>query len=251
MFCKKCGKEIPDNEKKCIYCGEDLLEVSENNLNSTTSNGYRPKKRKIVKIIAVIIVALGINMLIGKLEEESPEKGDGKPSHGDTITGIISVENSEENEISTEDIQNYLFLDSEVSPIKITDIHISSTYLGIAISWDIVNQSGINIREATFGITAWNEDKLPLILVPSWSVNDEYVLRITSDNISIDKEDVYSIEVDYDEEIEFLNVVLLEYEDFEGNTWNNPAAAYYEDMASKPLDEGSVAYSFDAPEQNE
>jgi len=30
MFCKTCGKEVPDEDSFCKYCGEKLIEVEKN-----------------------------------------------------------------------------------------------------------------------------------------------------------------------------------------------------------------------------
>lgn len=42
MYCRKCGKQIPDNSRFCSFCGEDLSS------DINTEHEERGKKRKVV-----------------------------------------------------------------------------------------------------------------------------------------------------------------------------------------------------------
>ena len=62
MFCKKCGKELPDNARFCNYCGADqtVTETGNTNIYQEPVNSYQginpkaAKKRKIAKVLFVL-----------------------------------------------------------------------------------------------------------------------------------------------------------------------------------------------------
>lgn len=55
MFCVKCGKEIPNDSKVCMYCGAKLTKDNPSSI-QTLEKQPKKKKRKIVLIIAFVIV---------------------------------------------------------------------------------------------------------------------------------------------------------------------------------------------------
>lgn len=61
MFCKACGKQIPDDSKVCQYCGVTLVVQPMNsteNVNQADLMAEQPKKPLLKKIIAIISVVL-------------------------------------------------------------------------------------------------------------------------------------------------------------------------------------------------
>ena len=62
MFCKECGKELPDNAKFCNYCGADqtIAEAGNQQVYQESVNSYKginpkaAKKRKIAKVLFVL-----------------------------------------------------------------------------------------------------------------------------------------------------------------------------------------------------
>jgi hypothetical protein len=47
MFCKSCGKEIPDNSNFCLYCGISLSEVKTNEITKMGISLITIKSKKI------------------------------------------------------------------------------------------------------------------------------------------------------------------------------------------------------------
>ena len=65
MFCKKCGKELPDGVKFCTNCGAPTEDAQQTNggdqtVYTGTVNGNGPKKRNIGVCILLSIVTCGI-----------------------------------------------------------------------------------------------------------------------------------------------------------------------------------------------
>ena len=67
MFCKKCGREVPDGSKFCTYCGENLENTtvifnSVNNVNGPKAHtGRSPRSRG----IALVLACLGLFVING------------------------------------------------------------------------------------------------------------------------------------------------------------------------------------------
>ena len=56
MYCKKCGKELPDNSKFCSACGTAQPKV----INSNKSSESKNKNKKIALIGIIILVMIVI-----------------------------------------------------------------------------------------------------------------------------------------------------------------------------------------------
>lgn len=83
MFCRNCGKEIPENVKFCNYCGADQNSRSTQNTQSnprtyvqqqaashsqpvyTASHSSNAKKKNTKKKVGIVLVCLQLLMLIG------------------------------------------------------------------------------------------------------------------------------------------------------------------------------------------
>ncbi len=64
MFCKKCGKFVPDGKEKCVYCGSELEEKQ-----TVQTNQYTKSKDNDKTIIGVLLsLFLGIiGLVVGLL----------------------------------------------------------------------------------------------------------------------------------------------------------------------------------------
>lgn len=61
MFCTKCGKEISDDSQFCIYCGakqNPMISTSIDRVTQRTRSNERIINKKIIAVIAVIVLAL-------------------------------------------------------------------------------------------------------------------------------------------------------------------------------------------------
>ena len=59
MFCKKCGKELTEDEKFCSQCGTSVAEQpTSNNPNNNISNNKKIKKKSSGGIVVIAIIAI-------------------------------------------------------------------------------------------------------------------------------------------------------------------------------------------------
>ncbi len=151
--------------------------------------------------------------------------------------------------VTMEDINTYLYCKSESSPFLIGDIYTNPSsraagYMDLSVKF--TNQTAKDLRNATIGFAAWDFNALPIKLQVLYDFveDNDYVLEMNLENITSDFSDrVYYLQVE-ETDIGYINAVLLEYEDFEGNVWKNPLASYYKEMASLPVDDSTIAYEF-------
>lgn len=64
MFCRYCGKEIPDTAKFCRYCGKNL-EAAEGKQPEKQSEKQPEKKKKVVLLILCVVLALLLVAVVG------------------------------------------------------------------------------------------------------------------------------------------------------------------------------------------
>lgn len=237
MFCEKCGKELKDEWGSCPYCGAktDITVEAEN-------KGEKNKVKKVVSCIGAIIVFV----LLCK-----SCTGEGERARGNNDGTGRDIDVKSLKMLTQEEVEGFLLNDSEDSPIRITTMQTTpkDMFDFMEIHWKIANQTGVDIKKATFGIAAWDKNGLPLTLSTWDSIDENPVMEVDFENIasgySSDQDGQYcSKEIDY-EEIGYMNIVVLSYEDYEGNQWENPAKVLYEDMASKPIDESTIAYEME------
>lgn len=156
----------------------------------------------------------------------------------------VFEENEETNreENSTSDLAMYLSNDSGMLPVEIDNVYLRSDYSNYTtVVFDMINTSSSDIKEAVFGIVAWDSNKLPLELTQMYDlVNISYFYRCSSSNIAASQVSQGTI-IFEEEDFKYMQILLLECTDFEGNIWKNPAASYYEEIyAGEKFDETTM-----------
>ena len=81
MFCRNCGKELPDESSFCPYCMTKFIEEKE--IKPDLPKNKKPNKKLLIAIIAVIcviaivVVAIAVPKLRGSKDDSSPEESKG------------------------------------------------------------------------------------------------------------------------------------------------------------------------------
>lgn len=89
------------------------------------------------------------------------------------------------------------------------------------------NQSGTAIKNAVVAFAAWDENNLPVII--DTIGNDDYVIQCALNGINLADGSTLTnqgMQVDSRQaergEIKLFKAIVVSYEDFDGNTWENP-----------------------------
>lgn len=105
MFCKNCGKELPDESSFCPYCMTKFTEEKE--IKPELPEKKKPNKKILIAVIAVICViaivaaAIAVPRLIGRGKESSPEESKGVL--GNIINGSEGSEDSKPKSVEEDD----------------------------------------------------------------------------------------------------------------------------------------------------
>ncbi len=252
FYCSNCGAQVESNWKVCPKCGKTIGQAIENS--KIEVQDKKKKKHIFLKVIVVSIIFLIISMMaVGGTDDsetKSDEDASGNISESGTTLGtdvkLITDDNGDA--VTMETIDTYLRSTGEEAPFLITEI-CTSPSVDVAgcmdLSIELVNQTGKNLRNVVVGIAVWDSNGLPIKLhvVYNFSEDDDYVLGMKLENVTADFSDNFCIKIE-DTDIGSINAVILEYEDFEGNVWNNPLTTYYKDMASMPVDSNTITHGF-------
>lgn len=98
MFCRKCGKQIPDDSNVCMYCGCPIENVPQKVQGMPKKKNYNKLIITIVAaVLAVVIGVVGIvtSVMIGK-------KGNEKPSEDTANMEVVNPTDGEKTEKATE-----------------------------------------------------------------------------------------------------------------------------------------------------
>lgn len=151
------------------------------------------------------------------------------------------AESNETEEMNTNEMVMYLDNNSGAFPVRVENISQKSEYIGFTtIAFDMVNEGGMDVKEATFGIAAWDSNMLPLKLVEMYGIDGTYYYKCQASNIADGQTSNGTITFE-ERDFKYIQIFLLECSDFDGNTWTNPAASYYEEnFAGKKFDENTM-----------
>ena len=144
-------------------------------------------------------------------------------------------------EADTQDLEMYLNNTSDALPLKIDNVTAESVYSGFTtINFDETNITETDLKEAIFGVVAWDSNMLPLKLSGMYDFEATYLYKFQNSNIAAGQtsQDFINLE---ERDFKYMQILLLECSDFDGNTWTNPAASYYEEnYAGKKFDENTM-----------
>ncbi len=192
--------------------------------------------------VAIIIIALIVIAMKGQYDRK---REDYKPKvYGDVDINLNALPYSEDSDdtlkTDTDDVGMYLSNDSGVLPVIAKNVYQQSQYGYTTVIFDMVNMSDDDIKEAGFGVVAWDANGLPLELRGVYDIVTEDIYKVAYDNLAAGTTKQVSIDLD-GQDFKYMQILLLEYSDFDGNTWTNPAADYYEEnYAGKKLDETTM-----------
>lgn len=90
--------------------------------------------------------------------------------------------------------------------------------------------SGTDIKSCVIAFAAWDSNNLPVKILGQYDYEGSYVQKVNYDAINLVDGDTYGensgLALDEDcNSIVTIKAVVVSYEDFDGNTWNNP---YYD-----------------------
>lgn len=97
MFCKKCGKEIPDDTKYCNFCGAEQSAAA---LTTNVPQDTSPTPKNNTKLI-IIIAVLAVAFILGVFIIAPSLSGDRNNTSAVTSSGTLTVNGDEENSIFT------------------------------------------------------------------------------------------------------------------------------------------------------
>lgn len=138
------------------------------------------------------------------------------------------IESMKSRKESNENISHYLDNTSDFLPVRIERTFIASNDFGEFLSYTAKNYTVNDIKNITYGLVAWDENYLPVV-VNTYAYDDgKYITDITSNSIGAQGYDEDERAVPNIEESKYIHMVVLEYEDFEGNVWRNPDRDFYE-----------------------
>lgn len=176
--------------------------------------------------IAAGTMAIGLSNVANNLQNEE----------------VIDYLGEEESDSSSEeDYAKYLSNDSEALPVQINNVYKTDDYYFTTFDFDMSNICGVDIEEAVFGMVAWDSNGLPLQMNSMYGLEDTYFYRFNGSNIAAGQITQGSISFEL-EDFKYIQILLLEYTDFEGNTWTNPIASYYEEnYAGEKFDQNTMS----------
>ncbi|MBW0765496.1 DUF5780 domain-containing protein [Mammaliicoccus fleurettii] len=90
----------------------------------------------------------------------------------------------------------------------------------------IRNNTYKDIKDITFGFVAWDKNGLPVKIKQSIDFSDdEYFRGVKGEAVNIASGDLFGeesgMEIKEGIDVEFFKPIVVSYEDFEGNTWEN------------------------------
>lgn len=96
----------------------------------------------------------------------------------------------------------------------------------------LYNNSNVPIKSAVVAFSAWDKNNLPIKIKGYISISDDsYFSKINYSSINLmpgetykgkDGGTYYGMQVDKDIQVSLLKAIVISYEDFDGNTWDNP-----------------------------
>lgn len=115
----------------------------------------------------------------------------------------------------------------------------------INIGWDITNNEEKDLKTITFALLAWDQNKLP-IEMHTTTGEDTYLIKMDGMNLAEGETQSVNGDIFYNSAtMKYVEIVVINYEDFDGNTWESPALDYLEKIAGQKYDDSIMpAFEF-------
>lgn len=118
----------------------------------------------------------------------------------------------------------------------------------------IRNASKKEIRSASVYFVAWDRKNLPVKIQAQFDFNDpQYMVQMNADGINLLPGDLfgdnYGLQLKPEMQIAKCKAMLLSFEDFDGETWTNPYADYFEKLYAGKKDTGELKVTVPLDEQ--
>ena len=189
--------------------------------------------KKITALILALIVVLSLVACGGGNEKDNTDT-----ANDAALTTDDSSKDEKTPENSGEDVAAELSVDELEAEIQkqpcfvyeceyyVQDEQYKALYPDLMLA-KLENQSGIAIKDVIVAFAAWDENNLPVII--DTIGNDDYVIQCTMNGINLADGSTLTnqgMQVESRQaergEIKSFKAIVVSYEDFDGNVWENP-----------------------------
>lgn len=189
--------------------------------------------KKITALILALIVVLSLAACGGGNEKDNTDT-----ANDAALTTDDSSKDEKTPENSGEDVAAELSVDELEAEIQkqpcfvyeceyyVQDEQYKALYPDLMLA-KLENQSGIAIKDVIVAFAAWDENNLPVII--DTIGNDDYVIQCTMNGINLADGSTLTnqgMQVESRQaergEIKSFKAIVVSYEDFDGNVWENP-----------------------------
>lgn len=99
MFCRKCGKQIPDDSNVCMHCGCPVENVPQD---AQVGVSKKKNNNKLIVIIVAVVLAVAVAIVGIVTGVMIGQKGNENPSAGKENTEVVNPTDGEKTEEGTE-----------------------------------------------------------------------------------------------------------------------------------------------------
>lgn len=189
--------------------------------------------KKITALILALIMVLSLAACGGGNEKDNTDT-----ANDAALTTDDSSKDEKTPENSGEDVAAELSVDELEAEIQkqpcfvyeceyyVQDEQYKALYPDLMLA-KLENQSGIAIKDVIVAFAAWDENNLPVII--DTIGNDDYVIQCTMNGINLADGSTLTnqgMQVESRQaergEIKSFKAIVVSYEDFDGNVWENP-----------------------------
>ncbi len=209
-------------------------------VNGETKMSLSWKEDKTKGIITITYAPLNMK---SELQMKKGEAGNSLVAGSSEFTPAKGADTPKKEETMTAAKLNRLLAEQPVAVINTNYIVQDANYKAIypdLLSATILNQSGVDIKNATIAFAAWDANNYPIKLKSR--ITESYVMQCVFSDVNLVNGGTYGensgmqLSALMTASVATFKAVVVSYDDFNGNTWKNP---YYQDWLNlymnKPL----------------